>query len=206
LIKGLGGHGATPDHGLVLPHQKTDRHELHPVVLQGFHGLAVFALGAAFDAHHHGLAGAVDVGVQNAHARTLGGQRQRQIGGSGALAHPTLARGHGNDVLDLRQQLHAALGRVRDDLAGHVSRHVVHPRHALGGGDQGLTQRRDLALGGVAQFHVKRHAGALDTEVFELLGGNEILACVGIGDGLQGLQELFGGCHGWKTCLRSRAV
>jgi len=87
----LGGHGAAPNHGLVLVYQKSNRHDLDTIIFHGLHGLAVFAVGPAFNAHHHGLAGAVNVGVEQAHTGPFCCQRQRQIHGRGAFANTALA-------------------------------------------------------------------------------------------------------------------
>ena len=91
LLQRLRCHRAAPDHGFVLSHQKANGHDLHTIVFQRLHGLAVVALGATIDAHHHRNAGAVDVGIQQAHAGPLGGQSQGQIDGRSALAHAALA-------------------------------------------------------------------------------------------------------------------
>ena len=56
-------------------------------------------------------------------------------------------------------------------------------------------KRRNLALGGVAEFDVERHVAASDLEVLQRLGGDEIFAGVGINNGLQGLQQLVRGGH-----------
>ncbi len=48
--------------------------------------------------------------------RAFSRQRQRQVDGGGALADAPFARGHGDDVLHLRQQLHATLHGVGNDL------------------------------------------------------------------------------------------
>ena len=130
LLQRLRGHRAAPDHGLVLVDQEADRHHLHAVVLQRLHGLAVLALGPARDAQHHRQAGAVDVGIEQADAGALGRQRERQVGGGGALADAALARGHGDDVLDVGHQLHAALHRMADHLGRDVDRDVVDAGHA----------------------------------------------------------------------------
>jgi hypothetical protein len=150
---------------------------------------------APFDAHHHGLAGAVDVRVEQADRGPLGRQGQRQIHRRRALAHAALAGSHGNDVLDLRQQGHAALGGMGHDLLGDVGRHVLHAGDAFGRGDQGPAKRRDLALGRIAKLHVEGDISARDLKVFECLGRDEIGAGVGVDDGLQGLQQLVWGGH-----------
>jgi hypothetical protein len=125
----------------------------------------------------------------------LGRQGQRQVHGGGALAHAALARSHGNDVLDLRQQGHAALGGMGHDLLVTLTDTFSTPATPLAGGDQGPAQRRDLALGRVAQLHVEGDISARDLKVLECLGRDEIGAGVGVDDGLQGLQQLVWGGH-----------
>ena len=197
MLQRLGGHGAAPDHGFVLCHQETNGHDLHAVVFQRLHGFAVTRLGAGVDAHHHGLAGAVDISVEQAHAGPLGGQRQRQVHSGGAFAHAALARGHGDDVLHVGHELHTALHGVRNDPGANVDRDVVHPRHRLGGSDQSFAQGRDLALGGVAELDVKSHVAATDLQVFQRAGADKVGAGVGVHHALQrGLDVLFCHSHG----------
>ena len=188
LVQCLGGHRATPDHGFVFVDQKADRHDLHTVVLQRLHGFAVVALRTAFHAHHHRLAGAVNIGIQQANAGPFGRQGQRQVGGGGTFADAAFARRHGDDVFDLRQQGHATLRRMGADLGGDVDGHVIDATHALGSGHQRPAQCRNLAFGGVAQFHVKRHFALGHAEVFEHFCRNKVFASVGVNNGLQGLQ------------------
>ena len=116
LLERLRDHRPAPDHRVVLLDQEADRHHLDAVVLHRLHGLAVARFGPAVDAHHHRLARAVDVGVEDADACALGGERERQVDGGRALADAALARRDRDDVLHVRQQLDAALHRVRDDL------------------------------------------------------------------------------------------
>jgi len=195
LLQRLRGHRAAPDHGFVLRHQETDGHDLHAKVFHRLHGLAVGAFGPAFDTHHHRLARAVDVGVKQADGGTFGGQRQRQVGRRGALAHAALARRHGNDVLHLGQQRHAALRRVGDDAHRDVGRDVVHARNAFGSGDQCAAKGRNLALRRVAQLDVERHVAAGDLQVLQGFGRDKVGAGVRVDDGLEGLQQLFGRGH-----------
>jgi hypothetical protein len=162
LLQRLGGHRAAPNHGFVLADQKSNGHDLHTIVFQWFHGLAVITLGATFNAHHHGLAGAINVGVQQAHFGPLCRQSQRQVHGGGAFANAALARCHGHDVFDLRQQRHPPLSRVSGDLAGHVGRDVGHARYTFGRCNQRLAQPRDLALGRVTQLHIEGHIATFD--------------------------------------------
>ena len=196
LLQRLRGHGAAPDHGLVVVDQETDGHDLHAMAFHGLHGLAVGAFGAAGNAHHHGLAGAVDVGVQNAHARALGGQRQRQVGRGRALAHAALAGRDGDDVLDARQQLHAALHRMRCDLGRDVDRDIAHALDGLGRRDELAAQRRHQALRRVAHLHVEGHVGPRDLQVAQGAGAHIVLAGVGVEHaGERGQERLFCDCH-----------
>ena len=196
LLQRLGGHGATPDHGLVLRHQETDRHHLHAVVLQRLHGLTVCALGPAVNAHHHRHAGAIDVGIEQAHAGPFGGQGQRQVDRGGALAHATLARGHRHNVFHLGQQLHATLHRVRHDAADHIDRHVINTRHTLACSDQCLAKARDLALGRVAQLHLKGHIALMQGEILDRFGRDKVPPGIGIDHTRKcAHQRLFCHCH-----------
>jgi hypothetical protein len=98
--------------------------------------------------------------------RALGGQRQRQVGGGGALAHAALARGHGDDVLHLRQQRQPALRGVRATWVAMCT-DVAHARQRTHGGHQAWRSAA-LALGRIAQLEVERHVGAHDLHVLQL--------------------------------------
>ena len=63
------------------------------------------------------------------------------------------------------------------------------PGHAARGGDQRASQRRDLALGRIAELDVEGHIAAIDTQVLELPRGDEILARVRVHDALERLEE-----------------
>jgi len=123
---------------------------------------------------------------QDAHASPLGRQRQRQVGRRGALAHATLARGHGNDVLDARQQLHASLHCVGNDLAAQFDADLADARHGARCSHQGAAQAFDLAGGRIAELDLESDLVARDAQILQLAGGNEILAGIGVDDGLQG--------------------
>ncbi len=70
------------------------------------------------------------------------------------------------------------------------------PGTVLGGRHQRLAQRRRLALGRIAQLDVERDLALVDLQVLQRLGADEILACVGVEDGLEGLRErLLRNCH-----------
>ena len=155
MLQRLRGHGATPDHGLVLGHQKADRHDLYAIVLQRLHGLAVGRFGAALNAHHHRQAGSVDIGVQQSHLGTFGRQGQRQVHRRGAFAHATFARGNRHHVFDARQQLYPALYRMGHDVGRDVDRHIADTGNAFGGRNQRLAQIGDLAFCGITQLHVE---------------------------------------------------
>ena len=134
--------------------------------------------GLALNAHHHRLARAVNVGVQQADFGALGRQRQREVDGRSAFANTALARGDGDDVFHAGQQLHAALHGVGNDFKGDVGRDVGHAGHALGGSHQTAAQRRNQALGRVAQLDVKRHIAAADVQVAQCARRDKIFARV----------------------------
>ena len=101
-------HRPAPDDGAVLLDEEADRHDLHAVALQR-HDLALRRDGrAARDAEHARDRVAPDVGVEDAHALAVGGQRGGQVGGDRRLADAALARADADDVGDLGQR---ALGQ-----------------------------------------------------------------------------------------------
>ena len=164
---------------------------MNAIVFHGFHGFAVFAFGAAFNAHHHGLAGAVNVGIEQAHTGAFCGQRQRQIDGGSALAHAAFARSNSHDVFHLRQQGHAALGCMGHNFGGDIGRYVGDTGHLFGGCNEGIAQTRNLTLGGIAQLDIKGHVAAVHHQILECFGGHKIFARIGVNDGFEGFLELF---------------
>ncbi len=75
------------------------------------------------------------------------------------------------------------------DLDRDIDRHVVNARNAFDGRNQALAQPRNLALGGVAQFHVKRHVTAAYLQVFKRFAADKIFTRIGVQHGLQGVQN-----------------
>jgi hypothetical protein len=105
--------------------------------------------GRRFDAHHLGLAGPVDVGIQQTDPAALAGQRHGQVRRHGRLAHPALARGDRDDAGHARYLLRPALlrRRVAADLQAGRRRlgrramrrhHDGNLRHARQRGQRGL--------------------------------------------------------------------
>ena len=174
-------------------------------------GLAIGAGRLALDAQHQRLAGAVDVGVEHAHAGAFGRQGQRQVDGGGALAHTAFARGHGDHVLDAGQQGLAARGRVREDLGGPGHVHAGDAIHLLECGfDQGGVGG-PLRAGGVTQRDLDPGLAALHGEGLEVAGAHPVLAGQGVDDGAQGVEgggfERRGGAHSkGHVILLRRAV
>ncbi|MDT4875991.1 hypothetical protein FQZ97_1114030 [compost metagenome] len=81
---------------------------------------------------------------------------------------------------------------MRRDVHGHVDRDVLHARHRLGRGDQGLAKPWHLALGRITQFDIEGHIAVLRLEIFQRLAGDEVASGVRIDDGLQRGQERLG--------------
>jgi hypothetical protein len=58
---------------------------------------------------------------------------------------------------------------MRDDAAAQVDADVLHAGQRAHRGDQRLAQRRELALGRVAEFDVEGDVAALDLQVLQQL-------------------------------------
>ena len=167
------------------------------MVFHGFHELAVQALRPAGNTQHGGLARPVNVGIQHANARALGGQRQCQVGSRGAFSHAPLARGHGNDIFNLGKQLHAALHRMGDDLAAEVHRDPLDTRHRHGGSRETFTQRFKQGLGRVAQLHVKGDIATACLDIAHCARADQVCPGVGVFHcGQRSQQFMFGNSHG----------
>ncbi len=147
------------------------------------------------NAHHHRQARTIDIGVQQPDACAFCSQCQRQIDGHCALADPPLARGHGHNILDPGQQLHATLHRVRHNVGGNVDRYIGHARHRFGRCHQGRPQGCNLALGRVAQLHVKSHVSLGHGHVLDGFAGYKVAAGIRVDyGGNRVLDRLH--CHG----------
>ena len=94
--------------------QKADRHRRQPVGAQRLDELAIGrARMLADQAQHHRLAGAIDVGIEDADLRAPGRPGQGQIDRNRGFANSTLAARHGDDILDAGEGLETALYGMR---------------------------------------------------------------------------------------------
>ncbi len=160
LLQGLRDHRAAPDHGLLFLDQEADRHDLDAVRLERLHALAVVAdRPFALQAHHAGLAGPVDVGVEQADPGAVERQGQGQVDRRRGLADAALARGHRNDVADAGQRLQLALGDVGRDLPADRHRGVPEPGSLAQERLQFGGQRPGVAPGREAQLDLHQRAG-----------------------------------------------
>jgi hypothetical protein len=176
--------------------QKTDRHRLDAVADQRLEVLAVGRFGLVGDAEHGRLRRAIDVGVEHADARAFGSQRQRQVDGGGGFADAALAGRHGDDVLDVGDQLDAALHAVRDDLEPDVRGGGGHAVDALELVFDLLLDAGELALRRVAELDVDRNGAAVDLDVASGFGRNVILVGIRINQLFQCVLHLqFGNGH-----------
>ena len=91
-------HRPAPDDRRVVRRQEAHRHHLQVVLLRRDDLLAVGAE-LALQAEHDRHVGAVDVGVDDAHAAARARQREREVHGHGGLAHATLAGADRDEVL-----------------------------------------------------------------------------------------------------------
>ena len=183
LQQRAGHHRATPYHRRVVVGEKRHGHDFHTMRLDRHKPLLLANLwpGAFSDAEHHALAGAIDIRIENADPGAFTGQGQSQVGSSGRLADATLARGHGDDVLDVGHGRHLGLGLVRGDHA--VDRH-------LGTGD--AVKVADCCLQylgpavleqpcGIPQLQLHTDLPALDIHGAHAAGADRILVQVGVG-------------------------
>jgi hypothetical protein len=197
LLQRLGHHRSPPHHRGVGVDQETDRHGLDAVSLHRLEALAVARFRPAADAEHDRLRWAVNIGVENADARTLRRQPEREVDRGGALAHPALAGGDGDDVLDAGNQLDAALHGVRDDLHLHIDGDTPHVRDRLQRPGDLLPDRLKLALPRVTQQDFHRDLVPIHLDAAHRLGGDIILAGIRVNQLLQGfLNLLLRDCHG----------
>ena len=139
----------------------------------------------------------------------LGGQRQRQVDGRRALAHAALARGHGDDVLHLGQQLHAALHRVGDDLACvRLTLTLSTPGTRARGGDQRLAQRRRSGSWPGSRVRRRRpRRRPRPSGSCTCLVETKSLPVFGIDDALQGVEQTADSVrrHGVRACAERGA-
>ena len=98
------------------------------MIFQRRDGFLIGALGPGTDAQHPRLARTVDIGIKHAGGGPVSTERKRQVDRGRALAHPALARGNRDNVLDARERLQALLDRVRFDPAGCEHHRSVDPR------------------------------------------------------------------------------
>ena len=196
LLERLRHHRAPPDHGSVDVDEKPDRHRLHAVGLERFERLAVLGFGPAGDAKHGRLRGPIDIRVEHAHLRALGGERQREVHRRRRLADAAFAAGNRDDVLDARYQFDAALNRMRRDLVTDVDRDLARAwqrRELLG--DE-FAQRLVLAARGISEHQLDRDVVAVDLHLAYRFAGDEIASGVGIVQCAQaGLDVGLGDCH-----------
>src|SRR6266571_1375220 len=191
LLEGLRHHRPAPHHRGIDVDEKADRDRLDAVARHRLERLAVLGLGPSGDAEHRRLRWAVDIGIEHADARPFRGERKGQVHCRGRLAHPALARGHGDDVLHRRNQLDAALYRVRNDLARDPDGDAAYPGDPSKLSGDELADRVELGFPRIAELDVEGNVCAFHPDVLRRLGGVEILAGVRVEDLLEGAVNLF---------------
>src|SRR5699024_5902553 len=111
-------HRATPHDRGVVAHKVADGDQLHAVRLQR-HDHFIDLVRPVGAAHHVRDGVTVDIGVDHADLQATALQGDRQVHGSGGLAHTTLAGGHGVDAgrgVRLRERDYRVGGIAADDL------------------------------------------------------------------------------------------
>ncbi|MNE26585.1 hypothetical protein D3C80_1199560 [compost metagenome] len=143
--------------------------------------IAHLRTGALRDTKHHALARAIDVGIENTHARAFTGQGQGQVGGGGGLAHAAFARGHRNDVLDVGQPWDLRLGLVRSDHAIDFNLRRSDTLDTFNGSLQDLGPAILEQAGGVPQLQPDTDPLALDIDGLDTAGADRVLVQVRVG-------------------------
>jgi hypothetical protein len=136
-------------------------------------------------AEHAWLAGAVDVGIQDADPGTLGGQCQCKVDCDGGLADTALAGSHGDDVADAFDMLDALLRGVRGDLAGDIDDGGLDTGNGF---DQRLQPGGEIIAvtrGREAQHDLHGRLVTVDADLLDALGRNQVLLKIGIDIGSQ---------------------
>ncbi len=199
-------HRPAPDDRLAFLQHQADRHGGDPVGGQGQDRLAVGRLRAAGHAHHAGLRGTVDVGIQKTRPQPLLRQRHGQVRGQGGLADPALAGPHGDDGPHAGHRLRTRgrgrrgvaanlqVGRrLRRGMGGQRHGHVPRPRDPF---DRGDGRRADGFHGGTAvggHFQNEAHPPPVHAQRPDHVGGHHALPGGGIGHAGQGGQDIVAG-------------
>ncbi|OAV68309.1 hypothetical protein Barb6_02149 [Bacteroidales bacterium Barb6] len=108
LFQGIARHRPAPKHRIFLIHKEADGKQLHPVIFRRLYQLFAIDLRHAgtgiFQPEHLRQRGTRYIGIQQPRPVSQPRQSHRQIGGNRTFPHASLAGGHGNDMLHLRQQ------------------------------------------------------------------------------------------------------
>ena len=120
----------------------------------------------ALHAQHDGDGGTVDVGIHQCHLGSGLGKRDGEVHRHGALAHAALARGNGDDVVDVFEHLFEFLLGVGLGLAGEVDFHLRLAVHQLvDGGDAVVAHLLLHRAGGSGEHQVEAHLLPLHLDV-----------------------------------------
>ncbi|MNT31392.1 hypothetical protein D3C72_1672250 [compost metagenome] len=90
-------HRPAPDHRRFLIHQKTHGHDLQSIIFHGKDDAVFLLLRTAGNFQQSRQRRAVNIGIEHADLEAERLETERQIDRGGGLAHPALARGHGDD-------------------------------------------------------------------------------------------------------------
>ena len=191
LQEGLGDDGAAPDHRGVFFDEVAEREGLQAVARDRLHGAAVGAFRAGCAAEHARLAGAVDVGIEQAGRRAQLVQGDGEVDGKGGFANTAFAGGDGDDVFYAGVGLQAALDVLALD-------RVVKAQFG------GINAERLQAAAPARFFACRREAwDEGDAAVVVFVDG------AGVGEGLQlkdGVAVVFQevGVHSGNHCWKER--
>ena len=220
LLDHLHDDGAAPDRRRVALDDEAQRHELHPVALERLH-LAAPHRGLPVHAHHARDVRPVDVGIHEANAAALEGERGGEVHRNAGLAHTALAGGDGEHLAEVRQfdrrRRRGNGGAGGEPGAGAcASRRSAPARHGdLHARDPGdrldrfarVTRQGARVLGGEQEG--ERHLSpVVHGEVLDHAGGDDVLGDAGVLDSREGALDAgaqrVGRGHA-RECTRAEA-
>ena len=126
------------------------------------------------------MAGAVYVGIQDPHRGPFARQRQGQIHRYGGFPYASLARGHRDDVLYIRDRLDTLLNHVGGDFHPHLDLAGSDPRELRNARQECLAQLLFVATGREAQLYRDPHPAAVRLRAFHTLCRHQIYLQIGV--------------------------
>ena len=105
LLYHLHYHGAPPDEGGLIVEHETDRYQLDSVAFHRYESLTLCRHKRFLDAHHHGDARSVEVGIEYPYPGPAFREGHGEIYRDSRFAYPPLAACHGDGIFYIGDRL-----------------------------------------------------------------------------------------------------